>query len=210
MNHVRPELGLHDDQRLRLHAAQEQRPGPGQVIGSVGMERGGAPDRLHARGARRRHGGDENRQAGMGGSPGIDQGSGRLRLAYRHGMHPEAAMHCRNAQAKTLAHALEVVRRTARAPEQPQQHERQQQVEQHCVEKTRHVSLPLFLRARTGSGPDGQVGIRAEALPLQDSPSKSACSASRSFNYKPTPWAGTGQQEACLYEAVPASAKFIC
>ena len=75
-HHIRPQLGFHNDNQLRLNGIQEAVHGAGQIVGQIDVMNIFAKRRHGAFGAGRRHGGDSDRQRRVAVAQGANQRNG--------------------------------------------------------------------------------------------------------------------------------------
>ncbi|MNO93174.1 hypothetical protein D3C76_847660 [compost metagenome] len=141
MDMVGPELGFHDHCQLRPDPIKKTLGGARQVVRQIAVldARFVGEQRLDALRAGRRHAGHGDRQLWVTLQQGPNHRRGGNAFAHRHRMYPDpTGLHRRHPVGETLADALGIGRRLARAQPQPNRHQWQPQVKQRGVESSIH------------------------------------------------------------------------
>ena len=133
---VRPQLRLHENQRLRLRVAQKAAHRPRNIVGRVAVRHIVAEQRPHAIAAARRHGGHEHRVFRQPRLHAANHRSSGVRLPRRHGVEPDDAPAKPWRIAEALADALPIARLPPTAPQKAQQEPGQGKVQQQRVEES--------------------------------------------------------------------------
>ena len=107
---VRPQFGLQDDREPRLDPVEEAPDRARQVERHVAQQHVVAEQLPRPRGARRRHGGQQQPVCRVTPMQLVDERSCRLHLADRHGMHPDHRAGNGGAEAEPLAEPAAVAR----------------------------------------------------------------------------------------------------
>ncbi|MNX93472.1 hypothetical protein D3C86_1256550 [compost metagenome] len=141
MNVVGPQFRLHDHRQFWPDPIKEAFCSARQVIRQIAVldARLIGKQRLDALRTGRRHAGHGDRQVWITLQQGANHRRGSDALAYRHRVHPDAArLHRRHCARETLADALGIGRRLARAKPQPNRYQWQPQIKQRGVESSIH------------------------------------------------------------------------
>ena len=124
-HHIRPQLGFHNDNQLRLNGIQEAVHGAGQIVGQIDVMDIFAERRHGALGAGRRHGGDGDRHRRVAVAQSANQRNGGQGFSDGNGVQQNAIrLYLVLTEAIAFRPAFTIGRSLTTAQQQPQPHQR--------------------------------------------------------------------------------------